>query len=256
MALDELLASQLAETNRPGYLRFYQWQPATLSFGYNQKIERTIDQALLKKAGIDMVRRMSGGRMVFHNDEYTFCTGFPVKFIENRIGRGKTFLDMFIFTIRPLVEGLNEMGIPARFAAAREMRHSSNDVHCYATAAGHSIYVGDKKLVGAAGVIRQGCLIVHGSLPVKVSFPPEDCFIGSRNIDQDVNMAAIEDFCKSEQIGRLPKLIAQSFVKVLDLDMIDQPLSELELTMAEQLATSKYSDLNWNLRKNMRKSSA
>ncbi|PKL50170.1 MAG: hypothetical protein CVV42_04055 [Candidatus Riflebacteria bacterium HGW-Riflebacteria-2] len=246
MAIDEMLSEKLAQQCRQPYLRFYKWQPATLSFGYNQKIERLADIEAVHAAGLGIVRRMSGGKMVFHNDEHTFCVGFPAEFIESRIGKGKTFLDMFTLAVSPLVEGLAKMGIPARFADSREMRHSSNGTHCYATAAGHSIYAGKRKLIGAAGVFRNSSLLIHGSIPITAGFPPENCFIGSHKISHDVDMSALRDFCDTAEIEKLPGIMAEAFSASLDLKIERQPLRNFELLEAQNLADRKYSDLYWH----------
>jgi len=246
MAIDEMLSKKLTENSRQPYLRFYKWRPATLSFGYNQKIERLVNIEAVQAAGLDIVRRMTGGKMVFHDDEYTFSVGLPAEFIESRIGKGKTFLEMFTLSILPLLTGLKQMQVPARFADSREMRHSSNGVHCYATAAGHSIYAGDRKLIGAAGVFRNNSLVIHGSIPVTAGFPPESCFIGNHKISQDVDMAALSDFCTTEEIEKLPDTMARVFSSTLDLEISRQPLTTAELSDSSDLAQTRYSDLFWN----------
>ncbi len=246
MAIDEMLSEKLAQSDQTPYLRFYKWNPATLSFGYNQRIERLIDFAAVRAAGLEIVRRMSGGKMVFHDDEHTFCIGLPAEFIEHRLGKGKTFLEMFTLAVSPLLEGLKQMRVPARFADSREMRHSSNGIHCYATAAGHSIYAGDRKLIGAAGVFRGGSLVVHGSIPIKASFPPENCFTGGHKASHEVDMAALSSFCDIAEIDRLPTVMAEAFSAVLDLKTDLQPLTESELTEAQMLVQNRYSDIFWN----------
>lgn len=245
MAIDELLAGTLTDRSYSAYLRFYQWQPATISFGYNQKIDRLIDIEAARACGIDLVRRMTGGKMVFHNFELTFSLGLAGDFIEQAIGRGKPFLDMFMLAVSPLVDGLKNIGVPARFASSREMQHTSSSLHCYATAAGHSIYADNRKLVGAAGVFRNNCLTVHGSIPVSASFPPEHIFTGEKKVSQNVNMAALKDFCTPGQICDLPQTVARSYSELLNLEMIKQPLDNSELAEAAKIADHKYSDLFW-----------
>ncbi len=246
MALDQMLAENLSQHDRQSYLRFYRWRPATLSFGYNQRIERLINPDAVRAAGFGIVRRMTGGKMVFHDNEHTFCIGLPAEFIESRIGKGKTFLEMFTLAVSPLVTGLRQMQIPARFADSREMRHSSNGIHCYATAAGHSIYAGDRKLIGAAGVFRNGSLVIHGSIPITVEFPPDDCFIDGQKVSHDVDMAALSDFCSAGEIEKLPEIIARAFSTVLELEISRQPLTKSELASAQELARTRYSSLYWN----------
>lgn len=61
MAIDEALGKSLAARRDFAYLRFYRWNPPTLSFGYNQRIEKLVDIDAVNNAGIGIVRRMSGG---------------------------------------------------------------------------------------------------------------------------------------------------------------------------------------------------
>lgn len=247
MACDEALASVLAQRRDYGYLRFYQWLPASLSFGYNQRIERLVDTEATDKAGFGIVRRMSGGKMVFHNAEHTFALGLTSEFIKAKIGRAATFLDMFKFSIEPLVEALVEIGVPARFSSSREMQHTSaNNLHCYAAAAGHSVYAGPHKLIGAAGVFRNECLIIHGSIPINSSFPPAEIFIGSNNPSADVSMAALRNFVDEEQIARLPQLVAQTYARSLGVELLNDSLNPEEKILTEKLSTEKYTDLNWH----------
>ncbi|EKD81733.1 MAG: hypothetical protein ACD_39C01662G0001 [uncultured bacterium] len=250
MAIDELLAGSIANNSGIVYLRFYQWNPATLSFGYNQKIDRLINIDAARNSGLDLVRRMSGGKMVFHNLEYTFSLGLPAEFIETQIGRGKPFLEMFMLAVSPLVESLKRMGVPARFASSRDMHHSSNSLHCYATAAGHSIYADNRKLVGAAGVFRQNCLTVHGSIPVTATHPPEEIFVSKQGVTNDVDMAALHDFCDDEKICELPHIVARTYSELLNLEIIDQSLTREELATAGTLAGARYKDLFWKINSN------
>jgi len=245
MAIDEVLASNIGNQPDMIYLRFYQWHPATLSFGYNQKVEKLVDINAARASGLDLVRRMSGGKMVFHNIEYTFSLGLPGNFIETKIGRGQPFLEMFKLAITPLIDGLARMGIPARFADSREMRHSSNNLHCYATAAGHSIYANNYKLVGAAGIFRQNSLTIHGSIPIKASFPPNHVFISQTKVDHDVEMAALDNFCTPEKILELPQIISKAYTDHFACESIDLPIDKKELAKAIEIANYKYSNLFW-----------
>ena len=53
-------------------LRFYEWEPATLSIGYFQSVEKEIDMDEVKKHGLGFVRRPTGGRGVLHEHELTY----------------------------------------------------------------------------------------------------------------------------------------------------------------------------------------
>ena len=58
-------------------LRLYGWEPGCLSFGRNQTALGRYDGARAADRGIDVVRRPTGGRSVFHYRELTYCVTAP-----------------------------------------------------------------------------------------------------------------------------------------------------------------------------------
>lgn len=241
MAVDEILMRSAINQDQ-AFLRFYQWSPPTLSFGYNQPVHRLIDDNKAKEEGFELVRRMSGGKMVFHADEWTFSIGFPQKALKNS---GNSFLQMFISAISPLVQGLIDLGIPARFSDGKSRQSTTNQVHCYASAIGHSIFAGEKKLIGAAGIAKKNFLIIHGSIPITVQHPPNRLFPGLKRINEGVDMACLKEFMAPQQILQLPQKISENFAKHFCCMVIKSELSVEEETAVEELALQKYSDLNW-----------
>lgn len=248
MAVDEALARTMVASGlsggETGFLRFYKWTPATLSFGYNQNIQRLLDPVEIKKSDFGFVRRMSGGKMVFHDDEWTFSLGIPREFLKKQGNR--TFLEMFVASVKPIVSALQDLGLPARFSHSREIKSvASNSVHCYASAAGHSIFLGNKKLIGAAGVARDSYLLVHGSIPINVSFPPDNLFLKKGRIDDGVNMAGLAEFLDARQIENFPDTVSRKYSEEFKCTVIDSKLSAEEEAIAQSLFLMKYSDLNW-----------
>ena len=257
MALDEAMALQLARHRQGGYLRFYRWQPAALSFGYNQRIEKLIDIAAIARSGLGIVRRMSGGKMVFHADEHTFALGLTAEFIRATTGNNATFLEMFKFAIEPMVAALVATGVPARFSSAREISAGNNNhLHCYAAAAGHSIFAGDHKLIGAAGVFRDECLIIHGSMPISNTRPPAELFNANYREAGNVEMSSLRDFISIEKIASLPLTIAHIYATSFSCTLACEPPDTSEITLAERLAIEKYAHLDWNTSWNATKSLA
>ena len=70
MAIDEALLDSVTAGGVP-VLRFYTWQPATLSLGTNQALGE-IDRAGCAARGFGLVRRLTGGRAVLHQHELTY----------------------------------------------------------------------------------------------------------------------------------------------------------------------------------------
>ena len=71
MAIDEVLL----ETAKIPSIRFYRWDSPALSFGYFGKFADVADYA----AERDLVRRWTGGGMVFHGDDLTYSIMIPAQ---------------------------------------------------------------------------------------------------------------------------------------------------------------------------------
>ncbi|MCK9910273.1 hypothetical protein MXD81_14100, partial [Microbacteriaceae bacterium K1510] len=72
MAVDEAILITHSEGKVPPTVRFYTWDPATLSIGYFQKSEKEIDLDAVRHNGLGFVRRPTGGRAVLHDKELTY----------------------------------------------------------------------------------------------------------------------------------------------------------------------------------------
>src|SRR4051812_15493101 len=74
MAADEVLLDHAAASGRPA-LRFYTWDPPTLTLGYFQpSAGRHADPRL---APLPYVRRATGGGAIVHHHELTYALALP-----------------------------------------------------------------------------------------------------------------------------------------------------------------------------------
>jgi lipoate-protein ligase A len=71
MAIDEALLESVAVPA----IRFYRWKSPALSFGYFGKFADVADYA----TGRDLVRRWTGGGIVFHGDDLTYSIIIPAR---------------------------------------------------------------------------------------------------------------------------------------------------------------------------------
>ena len=60
--------------------RLYGWSPACISLGRNQK-DDFLDYKFLKNSGIDVVRRLTGGRALLHDKELTYSYICPIGYL-------------------------------------------------------------------------------------------------------------------------------------------------------------------------------
>ncbi len=250
MAADETLARSMQVRGGSPFARFYRWNPPSMSFGYFQPVERLVDIRAAEAAGIGVVRRKSGGKMVFHADEITFSIGMSLPLLRHGIAGKGDFLSCFQALMRPLVDALTVAGVPARFSENQEVESGRSDrIHCYAAAAGHSIYAGGKKLIGAAGSVMGEILVVHGSLPITRRDLPSTVLTPSaqaREVDsRQPLISVLTDFISSTAVAELPDRIARTLASAFELEPLSSGYEEIERHEIQILSREKYSRIDW-----------
>ncbi|MBR9989172.1 MAG: lipoate--protein ligase family protein [Gemmatimonadetes bacterium] len=158
MAIDQALLESLQQGGPP-VLRFYAWQPACLSLGRNQAARGLYDADRLAAAGIDVVRRPTGGLAVLHDRELTYS----VVSAPGPLGGARA---AYASINRALVEGLRCLGIAAEQAAGLKIRGPVSQAAepCFQAPAAGEVVAGGRKLVGSAQRCERGALLQHGSI--------------------------------------------------------------------------------------------
>jgi lipoate-protein ligase A len=158
MARDTALQARAARTGETVF-SLYSWSRPTLSFGRNQPASGLYDVAKIRAAGIDVVRRPTGGRAILHHREITYSVTAPVQ--------GATPLRQTYSRInRILQNGLSELGVPVE-AAIRSKRAPVPSAHsCFETPGEGELVANGGKLVGSAQWRDDGALLQHGSILV------------------------------------------------------------------------------------------
>ena len=115
MALDEALLDWHSEGKIPPVIRFYGWNPATLSIGYFQKVEKEIDLEAVKAHRLGFVRRPTGGRGVLHEHELTYS----VIVSEEHPEMPKTVTEAYRVISEGILKGFHQLGLEAYFAVPK-----------------------------------------------------------------------------------------------------------------------------------------
>ncbi|HYL20311.1 MAG TPA: hypothetical protein VEU74_01020 [Gemmatimonadales bacterium] len=158
MAID---ASLLAESDATGraFLRLYRFDPPCLSLGRNEPADQ-YDRAAIARLGLDVVRRPTGGRAVWHEHEVTYAVAAPVAAFGSLRGAYRAIHER-------LVAALRSLGADATLARHRPPPSSTVVDHpasCFATHVGGEILVAGRKLVGSAQVRKGDAFLQHGSI--------------------------------------------------------------------------------------------
>ncbi|HEX6643220.1 MAG TPA: hypothetical protein VF037_01000 [Gemmatimonadales bacterium] len=155
MAIDQALLD--AAERGSAVLRLYRWEPACLSFGRNEPALRRYDRRKIAALGLSVVRRPTGGRAVWHDEELTYAVAAPATLFGDLPAAYRRIHEM-------LAEAVALLGA-APSLAARPLAPTGLDAGaCFAVPAGGEVLVGGKKVVGSAQVRQGSALLQHGSL--------------------------------------------------------------------------------------------
>jgi len=159
MAIDEALL----ETAVVPSIRFYRWRSPALSFGYFGKFSDVAVYA----AERDLVRRWTGGGIVFHGDEVTYSIVIPASdpvFDESSIA-------IYEKIHRALADVLNGVGERAVVAGgvdpggiALSKHAAASGCNCFANPVRADVMMNGRKIAGAAqrrtrrGLLQQGSI--------------------------------------------------------------------------------------------------
>lgn len=155
MAWDESL---LVEADRSGaaFLRLYRFSPPCLSFGRNEPALARYDRSAIDRLGLDVVRRPTGGRAVWHDAELTYAVAAPIAAFG-------TLAESYHAIHARLAAALQALGAAAELAP-RGRAAGVGDGPCFATPVGGEVVVNGKKVIGSAQVRHGAAFLQHGSI--------------------------------------------------------------------------------------------
>lgn len=161
MAVDDYLFHSLPESGCT-YLRFYRWKRPTVSLGYSQNARRVVDLKYCEEQGIDIVRRMTGGKLVLHHKEvtYSICSSDGETFTSKLI-------DSYRLISEALMRGLERMGLKPCLADAPPNSYLRGNLPCFSYPARNEVEVNGKKIIGSAQKRAGSRFIQHGSIPLE-----------------------------------------------------------------------------------------
>lgn len=232
MGLDQALSEGVANGGDP-VLRLYGWEPSAISIGYFQKMEEEVDTAKCKEYGIDIVRRITGGGAVFHDQELTYS--FMVS-VENDLIR-KPILESYEDICGGIIEGGKDLGLDIQFVPLNDL------------------VVGGKKVSGNAQTRRGGVILQHGTILLSVDVEKmfELLLIPNEKI-KDKMIATVKDrvtgltsqlgreFGFDEAVGVFERGFARFFH---DCIFEESEVSVNEDAAAKKYAEQKYSSEEW-----------
>ena len=210
MAIDEAI---LESATRPA-VRFYRWERPALSFGYFGKFS----DVECHSCGRDLVRRWTGGGIVFHGEDLTYSVVIPA----TDAGFGESSIMIYEKIHCALAGALIAQGKAAvltrRDALPRVQRDMPKHVspissrnHCFSNPVRSDVLINGRKIAGAAQRRTRRGLLQQGSI---------------------------------QQVG-LAKDFADRFASELSAKCDCKPLGQNLIARAQEIAQEKYETQVW-----------
>jgi lipoate-protein ligase A len=140
-------------------LRIYSWQPRCLTLGHAQKIDEEINMELAAALGWDVVKRPTGGGIVFHN-EAEVAYSLVMDKDDPKLPKG--LVPSYKKISEALVIALKSYEVQA------EIHNSSLGIHnsslCFSYPAEYEVVVDGRKIVGSAQKRGRKALLQQGSI--------------------------------------------------------------------------------------------
>jgi len=259
MALDEALLEWHSEGKIPPTIRFYGWNPPTLSIGYFQKVEKEIDMEAVKKHGLGFVRRPTGGRGVLHDQELTYS----VIVSEAHPKMPQTVTEAYRVISQGILEGFRFLGLDAYFAVPKTEEEKADlknprSAVCFDAPSWYELVVEGRKVAGSAQTRQKGVILQHGSILLDLDeemlfrlfkYPNERV---KERLRQNFKHKAVAINELTERKITLPEAkeaFFKGFEKGLEIVLEPYTLSAEEMAYVNELAEKKYASDEWNFKR-------
>lgn len=258
MAMDEALLNFVSRGEIDPVIRFYTWNPATLSIGYFQRLQKEIDIDKVKEKGYGLVRRQTGGRGVLHDKELTYSVIVP----ESHPNMPSTVTEAYKIISQGLLEGFKNLGFETYFAIPRskkerdKLKQPRSSV-CFDAPSWYELVVEGRKIAGSAQTRQKGVILQHGSILQDIDI--DDLFDMFKFKNERLKAKMKENFVQkavaindiSNQhitLNEMENAFEAGFKKGLNIDFKPLELTEKQIEEVQELE-EKYRSEAWMYRK-------
>ncbi len=232
MSIDQAIL-QRCQPDDPPTLRFYGWQPATLSLGYFQAA--TDRRRHPASVACPVVRRSSGGGAILHDRELTYSIVLPVDFLA-RLGPA---MAVYRMVHQAVIECLGDLAIVARrhgddaVAAGEQQTAQQEPFLCFQRRTAEDLTVSGYKILGSAQRKSRHAVLQHGSLLLAAS-PAAPELPG-----------LLELVSKRVEPGPFSAQLAAKLGNQLRVRWSEGELNNGEANDLASIASEKYASLDW-----------
>lgn len=259
MALDEALMDWHSEGLIPPVIRFYEWEPATVSIGYFQTASKDIDLQAVKEQGLGFVRRPTGGRAVLHEHELTYS----IIVAESYPNMPPTVTEAYRVLSEGLLEGFKNLGMDAYFsvpetAEQQDALKKPKSAVCFDAPSWYELVVEGKKVAGSAQTRQKGVILQHGAILLHLDIEKllsvfafsSDAVKERMRINLPNKAVAMDTLIDRHiTVEECVTAFKAGFAKALDITFESFVLSDDQEAYVKKIEAEKYGNDSWNFKK-------
>lgn len=243
MAVDESMLIACEKGFSPPTLRFYSWRPSAVTTGCSHKnVEDVIDTAGLRSFNIPLVRRPTGGGILFHYNDLSYSI------ISDKTHRGLSRpIDSYRAIHNSFLNSFKAIGLKGQFRFCE--KSSARNNLCFLNHTRFEVVVGDKKVLGSAQRWLRNSFLQHGSIFLEP--PPSEILRFFKGLDEEEvsrNIFWLKDYVDSICINDLVDSFLDYFSCTSGIKFTPAGLTPFEEMYADKLLKEKYGRDSWNIR--------
>jgi len=242
MAVDEALFNKCEREENKTFIRFYGWNPPSVSIGRSQKAKSVINHNKTKDKGIDFVRRPTGGKTVLHYDELTYSVNSSDSFFVD----SSSVRYIYNLIAKALLRGLKNLKLDAKIVSKDPKGLPRTNLPCFSYPTRDEIVIKNKKIIGSAQKRTKNAFLQHGSVPVK---DIREIYADLTNLDKNIllkTMTTIEVESGEKSFKKITESFIKGFEEEFEIELEKYSFNSLEEKEINDLINNKYSKSSWN----------
>lgn len=236
MAIDRAVLVANSEGKVSPTVRFFTWNPPAISIGYFQSLEEEVDLNMCNNAGVDYVRRITGGGAVFHESELTYS----IVISESHPKIPKNIMESYGRICGAVIKGLKNLGIKSNYIPIND------------------IIADGKKISGNAQTRKMKTVLQHGTILTDVDINkmfsllkvPDEKIKDKLIADVKQRVTSIKHILGGNiTFNKTAKAMKAGFEEEFNVELVEGKLTSYEKDLAKKFENEFFSSKEWNHRR-------
>ena len=220
MAFDAEIFNRYLNDNIP-VLRIYSWQRPSFTFGFSQEPQKELNLSLCRKDNIQVAKRMTGGGVLFHDNEITYS----IVLSKEDLGEERNVFVSFRRICSFLTDFYKLLGLHPVFALEQDDFKDKSNPHelCSASREKYDILINNRKIGGNAQKRRRQAVFQHGSIPLSINWQLMQKYILNFPARLPQEVTALKDELKILPTKTyLEDMLIRAFINSFDVKKVEE----------------------------------